>query len=252
MLYNFLLEKNIKTLKLPADLEIPVLQAHRGYWQQGSMENTLGAFSDAVKKGYQGFECDVQLSKDLIPMIYHDTTLSRLHSQNRHIQDCTSFELKSMGINSLSEVLSSEQVPDFINIEIKSVAWANFTLERKVVEVIQTYGSGKKIIISSFNPLSLGIVALLDSSIPRALLVPVATEFAKYKPWSRRALFFFAKAHLLHVDYKSLTVSEVQDLATRGLNIALWTLNEQTPAKEYLQAGALSIITDKVLPDDLR
>ena len=53
--------------------------AHRGLHDRGRgiIENTASAFAAAIEGGY-AIECDVQLSRDGIPMIFHDDELDRL------------------------------------------------------------------------------------------------------------------------------------------------------------------------------
>ena len=52
------------------------LYAHRGLHDNNSNapENSMAAFKKAVEAGY-GIECDVQLTRDGIPVIFHDFTL---------------------------------------------------------------------------------------------------------------------------------------------------------------------------------
>ena len=56
-----------------------VLYAHRGLHDNNTdaPENTMAAFSKAVMAGY-GIECDVQLTRDGVPVIFHDFTLARV------------------------------------------------------------------------------------------------------------------------------------------------------------------------------
>lgn len=53
--------------------------AHRGLHDHNKKipENSLHAFKRAVKYGY-GIELDIQLSKDNIPVVFHDETLNRM------------------------------------------------------------------------------------------------------------------------------------------------------------------------------
>lgn len=55
------------------------LYAHRGFHDNktSAPENSMAAFRKAVDRGY-GIECDVQLTKDGIPVIFHDFTLERV------------------------------------------------------------------------------------------------------------------------------------------------------------------------------
>lgn len=65
---------------------LPELIAHRGY-AYAYPENTLPAFAAAIKAGAQYVECDVQLSSDRVPVLFHDHTLRRQCRQSGEIKD---------------------------------------------------------------------------------------------------------------------------------------------------------------------
>lgn len=65
---------------------IPELIAHRGY-TAAYPENTLPALAAAVEAGARYLECDVQLSADLVPVLFHDLTLERQCGQPGMIRD---------------------------------------------------------------------------------------------------------------------------------------------------------------------
>lgn len=71
------------------------LYAHRGLYDNSSNapENSLAAFDRAVKGGF-GIELDVQLSKDGIPMVFHDFTLKRICGVEGKVCDYTCRELQ--------------------------------------------------------------------------------------------------------------------------------------------------------------
>lgn len=68
------------------------LVAHRGN-QQYYPENSLSAFQAAVADGRHFLEFDVQLSADLIPMVYHDLNLKRTSGVSGSITETTSHQL---------------------------------------------------------------------------------------------------------------------------------------------------------------
>lgn len=70
--------------------------AHRGFHDNDSQapENSLAAFLLAVENGY-GIEFDIQLTKDKIPVVFHDDTLARVCGQPGHIWDYTFEELQA-------------------------------------------------------------------------------------------------------------------------------------------------------------
>jgi len=72
----------------------PLIIAHRGAkWK--APENTKSAFDTALAYPIQGIEFDVQLTKDEIPVIYHDRSLYKINRSRRRISDYTFKELEN-------------------------------------------------------------------------------------------------------------------------------------------------------------
>ena len=69
--------------------------AHRGLHNESLPENSLGAFQNAVKHRY-GIELDIQLSKDKVPMVFHDATLNRVCGIDGKLAEYTCEELQKM------------------------------------------------------------------------------------------------------------------------------------------------------------
>ena len=55
----------------------PKIYAHRGA-SSDFPEHTRAAYEGAIHQMADGFECDVRLTKDSIPIIWHDSTLDRM------------------------------------------------------------------------------------------------------------------------------------------------------------------------------
>ena len=86
--------------------------AHRGLFDNDSEapENSLPAFKRAVDAGY-GIELDVQLSKDGIPVVFHDATLKRMCGVDGNVWDYTLKELQQMKLAN-----SSATIPTFAEV----------------------------------------------------------------------------------------------------------------------------------------
>lgn len=96
-------------LKKPASLKILSgfrYYAHRGLHDNKSdaPENSLLAIRRAVEAGY-GIELDVQLSKDGIPIVFHDFTLKRICKTNLKVSELSLCELKSLHLFSSEETI---------------------------------------------------------------------------------------------------------------------------------------------------
>jgi glycerophosphoryl diester phosphodiesterase len=129
--------------------------AHRGYHDlnKARWENTLSAFAAAVERNY-AIECDVQLSRDGVPVIFHDGELKRLTQTDGYLRQRTAGELNALSIGgtadrvpTLSEMLSlvAGRVP--LVIELKGTPGYDAGLVAKVAEQLRGYG-GKAAIMS--------------------------------------------------------------------------------------------------------
>jgi len=83
--------------------------AHRGLHDNrtSAPENSLKAFKLAVEAGY-GIEMDVQLSKDGVPVVFHDKTLQRMCGKDGYVWDYTLEELEKLTLAD-----SKERIPTF-------------------------------------------------------------------------------------------------------------------------------------------
>ena len=109
--------------------------AHRGLHNNESEapENSMAAFRKAVANKF-GIELDVQLSKDKVPVVFHDFTLKRMCGVEGKVCDYTLEELKEFRL-----LDTKEQIPTFqeflemvdgkvpLIIELK-IEWMDITL----------------------------------------------------------------------------------------------------------------------------
>lgn len=109
--------------------------AHRGLHNDRVPENSLRAFEAACRAGY-AIELDVQLSRDGVPMVFHDATLQRVCGLPGRLCDFTAEELGHMPlcgmrdtIPTLAAVLEAVRGRTPLLIEIKG--------ERDVVPVCE-------------------------------------------------------------------------------------------------------------------
>ena len=73
------------------------LVAHRGY-AAAYPENTLPALQAAVDAGARYVEIDVQLTRDAVPVMLHDSTLKRTAGDRRRIRDLDRADLAGLDV----------------------------------------------------------------------------------------------------------------------------------------------------------
>ena len=85
----------------------PLIIGHRGA-SALAPENTLVAFSRALRDGADGVEFDVRLSGDRVPVVIHDDSLKRTGQTTRLVKDLTAAELQQCDVCSWFSPLQSE------------------------------------------------------------------------------------------------------------------------------------------------
>jgi glycerophosphoryl diester phosphodiesterase len=74
-------------------MTVPELVAHRGYPRRYP-ENTLAGIEAAIAAGARWVEVDVQLTRDLVPVLFHDETLRRVCGADGAVAGFAFAELK--------------------------------------------------------------------------------------------------------------------------------------------------------------
>jgi glycerophosphoryl diester phosphodiesterase len=129
--------------------------AHRGYHDlnRTRWENTLSAFEAAAARDF-AIECDVHLSKDGVPVVFHDGVLDRLTGEKGDIFDRTAAELSQLRIGgtqdrvpTLAEMLAKVGGAVPLVIELKGIEGKDEGLVGKVATLLRDY-AGKAAIMS--------------------------------------------------------------------------------------------------------
>lgn len=226
-------------------LVLPRIQSHRGYHLGGAQENSLQAMREARLKGALMFECDIRLSKDQIPVLAHDEDLMRLSSKKDLVSEMTAKELKTRGnISTLEEVLMDSQSPRLANIELKSKKVIDDPLERKASEVVRKCKAEKRVLFSSFNPMSIVRIGLHMPDVPRALLVS-SSDDPENRYYLKHMLIAPALSfHMLNLESTMVTEESMNFWRKKRVPISAWTIREKSEIQKYLALGVVSVITD--------
>jgi glycerophosphoryl diester phosphodiesterase len=231
----------------------PQIIAHRG-WSHAYPENTAVSFDAALTLPVDGLELDIQCSKDGVPVIYHDRTLSKLGFPRKTIAQRTWKELRSLDAGSwFSKRFSNESLLTLdallkryaskttLCLEIKArgeESWKQKTV-RAVVECVKKNCSAARVLFLCFQETILEEVLKQD---PNARCVwnlekrPVlkASFFKKIFP-------FFA----LCFDVRCLTPSLVKTLHQKNKKVFTYTCNTKTMLHKAIRCGVDAVLSDK-------
>jgi glycerophosphoryl diester phosphodiesterase len=216
----------------------PLLLGHRGVRGERP-ENALEAFQLAFESGLDGMETDVQRTVDGELILFHD-----FETQGKKINTLEYPHLKAIDprIPKVSELLDlAKHYPGtLLNLELKSEGLRTDGLERDTIKLVREYGLEDRVIVSSFNPVSVLRVRLLDPGIRTGLL---------YSPDMPGFLRTGGLAGWLHVDalhpyFEQITPKMLSKAQKRGLMVNTWTVNDEMRISSLSSLGVDAIIGD--------
>ena len=226
--------------------------AHRGFSSRYP-ENTMLAFERAIALGADGAEFDVQLTKDGVPVIFHDESLLRITGEDRLIKDLTLEELRSFDLSyrfagqcsvqripTLEEYFALVQHLDFLNIlEFKTAIFEYDGIEQQVIDLIRRYDLNGRIVLSSFNHYTLLRCKGIAPELPCGILYEC--RIAEPQDYCRRLGMEF-----LHPDYRFLDDVELEKYELAGVKTSPWTVDGDAEIRYLLrQPNIFAIMSNK-------
>ncbi len=229
--------------------------AHRGFSSQAP-ENTLSACRAAVDAGIDGVEFDVRRSKDMIPVLLHDSTLDRTTDGKGKVVDTPLSRLKRLDagrwkharfanerIPTLHETMSYlSTTPCLAVIDLKDSGIAFQTL----ASVTSTGTLANTCVITGDKAL-LGLlhthtsdlsIAWLCYDLPRHLL-----SANQQTPWILEQLQQ-AQTRILDINVGLLSPELIAQLVKHDIAVWVWTVNDPDVARALMSWGVSAITTD--------
>jgi glycerophosphoryl diester phosphodiesterase len=209
-------------------------------------ENTLASIRKAVEMGVKCIEIDVQLTKDKEIVVIHDYTLNRTTDGKGWIKEKTLKEIKDYDAGSwFGKAFEDEKVPTlaevvkilpkdvWLNIEIKSIARERGDIEARILAIIKAHDILDRVIISSFDHVSLLKFRTLDQDIKIGLLI-----YAYWiNPWDMIE-HSGIKPYSIHPAIEYLDEAFVVEGKKRGYKVFPYTVNS---IDEYHYAMSLGV-----------
>ena len=221
----------------------PLLLGHRGV-RGPKPENTTEAFLMALNAKLDGVEVDVQQSRDHVLILHHDFALKNQTVTRLTHQDILKLDPQVPTLNELFDIARDFPIA-VLNIEIKAAGWRTDGLERRVAQQIRHSGLAGRVIVSSFNPVSLVKLRLADAGLRVGLL------FAPDMPVWLRSGWLAGWLHVdaVHPHESQVTHALMERAKVRNLTVNTWTVNDPMRVTSLIALGVNGIIADN--PADL-
>ncbi|MCS7139822.1 MAG: glycerophosphodiester phosphodiesterase [Candidatus Nezhaarchaeota archaeon] len=210
--------------------------AHRGV-PSLKVENSLEGIEEALRLRVDGIEVDVRLTKDRIPIAFHDADMLRLFKINKLLKEVSLAEIKALSrrrgftVPTLSEVLNLVGNKSMIVLDVKE--WGVVDLMMRILHS----SSAKDIVITSFDH---RIPLKVKSEAPWVKVGFIVS----FRPLSVSKLITDdVNCLFLKKDYADEElVNEAIDL---GLEVYIWVINDVVNAERFWRLGVSGIVTDK-------
>jgi glycerophosphoryl diester phosphodiesterase len=242
-------------------INIPKIIGHRGAAAYAP-ENTIEGVHTTADMGVTWVELDVKLTKDDIPIIFHDDTLERTTNGHGNVRDYTYADLCDLDCGAwFSDGFYGTQIPALedmievliardlgLNLEIKPCPGRDKdTAEIALDMMAQYWDAHDKLLISSFSYAALEVALDMANDWPRGLLLPPNIP----ENWSKMVDFFDPAT--VNISEKSATRNLCTAIIDKGKQILAYTVNDPVRARELQAMGVDGIFTDTpdVIEDSL-
>jgi len=235
----------------------PLNLGHRGA-PKAAPENTLASFQKAREMGADGIELDAMLCADGEVVVMHDSNVERTTDGQGRIPELTLAQIKVLDAGvKFGPSFAGERVPTFrevaqwaaddmlLNVELKDFNVRGDGLEEKVVAIIREYGLEGRVILSSFNPLSLIRAKRIAPDLPTGLLYASDLPIFLRRAWLRP----LARPDALHPRYQMVSDAYLRWARRKGYRINVWTVDETLELRRLIDQKVDVIITNQ--PDVL-
>ncbi len=227
-----------------------LIWAHRGA-SGYAPENTLESFRKAIMLGADGIELDVQLTKDDRIVVIHDETIDRISDGKGWVKDYTLEELRRFNYNKTHPEFAHADIPTLrevyelmkpsgltINVELKTGIVFYEELERKVIELTREMEMEDNVLYSSFNHYTcVKLHELNPDAYVGFLYADGPIDMAEYAKQHGADALHPALYNLQFPNY-------MKDAADRGLDVNVWTVNEEKYMQMCCRLGVNAIITN--------
>tara|TARA_B100001989_G_scaffold252091_1_gene233078 strand:+ start:4766 stop:5512 length:747 start_codon:yes stop_codon:yes gene_type:complete len=239
-------------------LKLPKIIGHRGCAAYAP-ENTLEGIHTAADMDIDWVELDVKLTKDEVPIIFHDDTLDRTTNGTGNMADRTYKELKDLECGSwFGESFIGIQIPTLeealevlidrdmgLNLEIKPCPGREKETAEVALDLLSTiWDDHDRLLISSFQHVSLEVAHDIANDWHRGLLLP------EEWPENWAELADYLQVSSVNVNAEHVTREQVETIMDMEKLVLAYTVNNPDQARILQSWGVDGFFSD--CPDALQ
>lgn len=235
---------------------------HRGYNTEAP-ENTLSAFVESKRKGFNAIETDVRWTSDGIPVLLHDETIDRTSNGTGAIVSMTYAQARTYDFGSwFSPEFAGEKIPSVeellllakridldIVLEVEPVSNLTNGYIKALVDMVNTYGMNDKVIFASFD---VKVLWKIGHYSPYArLMINVNAEY-----WAglyTHYVFLKTPFNVVGFSYESdkITTALIDTCTYWHIPYMAWTLNSDQEILNLNGTCLVGILSDSVVARDV-
>lgn len=238
---------------MTAQFSLPRVIGHRGTPKRAP-ENTVAGFTLAAEAGVSWVELDVQLSADLVPVVFHDDSLERTSTGTGLLTERDWAYLQNLDVGEwFSPAYAGEKLPHWdrvldllidrrlgVNIEIKADdARGAVTAEIGLKHALAKWPDDlPPPLVTSFSRKAIETAKKAAPHWPRGLVS---------HPWPEdwREVSERDGCATLHVLHSNLTPERVAEAKEAGLKVLAYTVNDVETAQRLWGMGVDSVFSDR-------
>jgi len=225
--------------------------AHKGAPTQRP-ENTLSAFFEAVEKGADLIEMDIQRTKDSHLVVLHDETLDRTTDGSGLVREICLSELKGLSAGAwFDEAFANERVPTLEEALACLIKWYD---KEGVIACIDLKDPNDVDALHSLLCKKGWVSRVIVSSVFHDALrelkkslggLPTAADFEEplaEDEYVERTLQ--AMSNVLMIEHHFVTPKLIDQATRAGLPVWTWIVNDSKSLQELIDLGVAGIMTD--------
>lgn len=219
--------------------------AHRG-GDRVAPENTMAAFEDAVNQGYRYLETDVHASKDGVVYAFHDDNLARMVGDDVAISTLTAKEIDALKVHGAHHIPRMEELFEAFpeaRFNIDAKAWPVVAPLAALLTKTQTQ---KRVCIGSFSDKRIKAVLRAAGDMCHSVGPFGGAQF-RFAAWGHLPISYRAGALQFPVSQYGISMVTRASVAyahRRGLQVHVWTINDESTMHKLLDLGVDGLMTD--------